>query len=106
MKKSFTGPQSEVNNSFSIFQPFTLADSQLRIWTAAEVSQDDYVALLMCVAVDGYHSLTSYQWRKDGENILNEIYPLFYATTIGSYDCFVSAMSQTAKCSFEVKGVI
>ena len=30
------------------------------------VSQEDFVALLMCVALNGYHSVVTYEWNKDG----------------------------------------
>ncbi|CAI8046749.1 hypothetical protein GBAR_LOCUS25844 [Geodia barretti] len=83
MKKLFTGPQSE-----------------LRIWTAARFLKDDYVALLMCVAVDGYHSLTSYQWRKDGENILMRSTPYFMPLLLGVMIVLLVQWSQNSKVFF------
>ena len=68
------------------------------------MSQDDYTALLMCIAQNGYHSVASYQWKKDGENLSNEIFPLLYVSSTGKFECTVSAASQTIRHAFEVKG--
>ena len=68
-----------------------------------EVSKDDRVALLICVA-DSYHSLASYEWKKNGEVLVNENHPLLYITSVGMFECTVSAISQTMHRVFEVKG--
>ena len=80
-----------------------LAGSRLQIWARTEVSKDDRVALLICVA-DSYHSLASYEWKKNGEVLVNENHPLLYVTSVGMFECTVSALSQTMHRVFEVKG--
>lgn len=77
---------------------------QLSLWTGFEVSQEDYVALLMCIAVDG-HNLVSYQWSRDGHDIPNEVHPLYYATQPRKYACCVTARTEQTSCNFEVKGM-
>ena len=68
------------------------------------VSQDDYAALLMCVALHGYHAIVSYQWSKDGYELLDEVHPLLYTTSIGKYTCCVTSKKESVKHFFEVKG--
>lgn len=77
---------------------------QLSLWTGVEVSQEDCVALLMCVAVDCHH-LVKYQWSRDGRDILNEAHPLYYATSPGKYACCVTARTEQMSRHFEVKGM-
>ena len=50
-----------------------------------EVSDTDHVALLMCIALNGYHSLSTYLWRESGEVMVSEVYPLLYISNAG--DC-------------------
>ena len=75
------------------------------MWTGIEVSQQDYVALLMCIAVDGYHTVCSYQWCKSGYNLTDEVYPLLYATSVGEYECSVTTKTEVMRQCFEVKGI-
>ena len=48
------------------------------MWTGIEFSSQDYVALLMCLANGGFHSLASYQWSQNGSTFVGEVYPLLY----------------------------
>ena len=59
-----------------------------------DVSKEDYVALLMCVALDGHHS---YQWRRNGCDLLGEVYPLLYTSIVGTYTCCVTGKEQSVK---------
>ena len=54
------------------------------------VSENSSVALLMCVAVEGFHLLATYQWSQDVSQIVDEVYPLLYTTKPGKYSCLVS----------------
>lgn len=67
-------------------------------------SQEDRVALLMCVATSGHHSIASYQWSKNGCDLVGEVHPLLYATTVGKYTCNVTSNQKSAKRQFEVTG--
>ena len=71
-----------------------------------DVSQEDYIALLMCVALDGHHSIASYQWRRNGCDLLSEVHPLLYTCMVGKYTCCVTSKEQSVKRYFEVKGIM
>ena len=69
-----------------------------------DTSPEDGVALLICVATRGHHSVVSYQWSKNGCDLLGEVHPLLYATTVGKYTCSVTSPKESAKRLFEVTG--
>ena len=79
--------------------------SHLSLWTGVNLSQDDHVALLMCVAVNGYHSVVSYQWSKNGAEMNGEVYPLLYISAFGRYTCRVSSELKALEHHFETKGM-
>lgn len=107
VEKFYTRHPSKVVLIVNIrIQPFKFAGSKLEIWTATEVSQEDHIALLVCVAENGYHSLATYTWQKDGEYLRNENHPLLYVNTVGKFECTVSASSQKIKQLFMVQGEI
>ena len=85
-----------------------IIDSQLSLWTGVKtgVSENSSVALLMCVAVEGFHLLpNNYQWSQDASQIVDEVYPLLYTTKPGKYSCLVSVENMPLECHFEVKGI-
>ena len=55
---------------------------------------------------NGHHSVASYQWKKDGENLNYEILPLLFVSSTGRFECTICAASQTIRRIFEVKGEI
>ena len=57
----------------------------------------------MCVATSGYHSISSYQWKKDGNELPGEIYPILYTTSAGTYECYVVTGTETNSRFFEVE---
>ena len=69
-------------------------------------SQQDHIALLMCVALDGYHSVVSYQWIENGAEMKGEVYPLLYVSAFGRYTCRVLNGMKTVERHFETKGII
>lgn len=75
-------------------------------WTGCKVSQQDWTALLVCVAMNGYHGIASYNWEKDGED-LDEEFPLLYTKATGKYHCVVTVPTATMKATkdFEIKGI-
>jgi len=93
---------------FSIILLFSIhltLGSQLTLWCGVDSSQEDHVALLMCVATSGHHSIASYQWsKKDGCDLLGEVHPLLYATKVGKYTCIVTSNNKSVERLFEVKG--
>lgn len=64
-----------------------VSGSYLSVWTGVKVSEQDHVALLVCVALNGYHSVVSYQWSEDGVEMKGETYPLLYTSVCGKHTC-------------------
>jgi len=83
---------------------FLFIGSSLSLWTGVDASSQDYVALLMCIAVGGYHSVASYQWSKDGLEMEEEVYPLIYTAAAGKYSCNVTTAGMSMEHHFEVTG--
>lgn len=80
---------------------------ELILWTLEtyiKLSSIKYAskALLLCVALGGYHSLSSYQWSNDGCDLLGEVHPI--PTVAGKYTCSVTSKRKSMKRHFEVKG--
>ena len=69
-----------------------------------EVSDTDHVALLMCIALSGYHSLSTYQWRESGKVMVSEVYPLLYISNAGMFTCTVNYEEKSIERIFEVTG--
>lgn len=66
------------------------------------------MAVLVCCALDGYHSVCTYVWSRNNEP-LDENYAVLYTQVIGVYECTMTG-KVGANCivrtqSFEVKGV-
>ena len=54
---------------FIILEPFN-------VWADGFVAKN--VALMMCLAINGYHGVVDYKWRKEGNNEIIETTPLFF----------------------------
>lgn len=83
-----------------------ISGTQLSLWTGVKISQQDHVALLMCVALNGYHSVVSYQWSENGADMKGEVYPLLYTSSFGKFVCRVSSTMKTIERRFETKGTL
>ena len=59
------------------------------VWSHGFASSEDHVALLACVALNGYHPRVSYQWACDGRQLESETYPILYATAVGKFSCSI-----------------
>ena len=59
----------------------------------------------MCIAINGYHSVASYEWSKDGFKLLDEVHPLLYASSTGKFTCSVTIKTKVIERYFEVKGM-
>ena len=64
-----------------------IVGSKLGVWSGAYASQLDCVVVMVCVATGGYHSLTTYQWKKEGENSESETFPVICTQDRGKYTC-------------------
>ena len=60
--------------------------------------------LLACVAINGYHSKSSYSWQHDQETILSQSTPLLYTSSKGSFTCHVKCVGFEIQSEFKVEG--
>ena len=67
-----------------------IAGAPFSIWVGSFVSPKDEVAVLVCVAIHGYHPLVEYQWSRDERNLSDEIFPVMYVTDPATYSCTVT----------------
>ena len=65
-------------------------------------SQFDQMTLLVCPAINGYHSVAKYVWKKNGVVVVEEDTLLFYCSDVGVLKCciHVSALGQTIHSEF------
>ena len=64
-------------------------DEEYTSWSAGHTNNCG-VAILVCIALKGYHPLTTYQWFED-DTLLNNPYPLLYTEKIGKYKCVLTS---------------
>lgn len=82
---------------------YVIAGALLKVWVGGYCSAPNELALLACVALNGFHSVVQYCWRKD-ENIMpGEDKPLLVAGA-GTYECSVAYGSLTLTRKFFVSG--
>ena len=62
------------------------------------------VAMLVVVATGGYHDGAVYQWERDDSIMDEEVYPVIYVATRGSYSCTCKFNEVTVKLNFTVSG--
>ena len=59
---------------------------------------------MACVAINGYHSRSTYSWEHDGAMLQSENTPLLYASGKGSYICAVKCQTFQSHTEFTVYG--
>ena len=64
----------------------------------------DPIVLLACVAINGYHGMSSYTWQRDQDVLTSHQTPLFYCVVVGTYTCSVIYDGFVMKCTFKVEG--
>jgi len=47
------------------------------------------VAVMVTIAINGFHSRVSYQWFKDGSALKDEVFPVMYTADSGVFGCRV-----------------
>lgn len=67
--------------SESLLQEQTLLD--FAVWH--DCYSDTRVAVMVCVAMEGYHSLVTYQWLKEDDELSSETFPVIYTSDPGTY---------------------
>lgn len=84
-----------------------IVGSKFGVWSGAYASPLDRVVVMVCVVTGGYHSLTTYQWKKDGENLESETFPVIYTQDRGKYTCqmTIAESGQVEEHSFRVESM-
>lgn len=72
------------------------------VWTGCYAVKK--VALLVCVAINSYHSVSVYGWEHNGSPLNSHQTPLLYCGSGGMYTATVTHGSFVKKCTFEVTG--
>ena len=75
------------------------------MWDGCYASKS-HVALLACVAIDGYHGSAKYVWEYNGIRVSTHDTPLLYCNEIGKYVCYVTCCDRTTCREFKVEGTI
>ena len=63
------------------------------------------VALLACVAINGFHSSAKYMWEYNGLRVSSHDTPLLYCNQLGKYLCYVTCCDRCTSRGFELKGI-
>ena len=80
-----------------------IAGALLKVWVGAYCSALDGLAVLACVALNGFHSVVHYGWRRNGNVMPGEDKPLLVSGP-GAYECLVAHGSLTLTRKFLVSG--
>ncbi len=86
---------NKVLNFFFLKDPF-------RVWSGGYVSAG--LSLLTCVAINGYHSQSSYTWKCGDTILAGQTTPLLYCTTSLSHECIVKCTKFDVHCVFTIQG--
>ena len=65
------------------------------VWAGCYASQADAQVVMANPAINGYHSVVSYQWELDGSSIPGEDTPLLFAEKAGVYSCHIIGPGET-----------
>ena len=84
------------NKSYGYF-----SGSEFQLWWGCYASQMDMRACLGCFAVNGYHSISEYEWLHNN-NQISENTPLLYASSEGLYTCVVKACQKQLSAVFKI----
>ena len=76
------------------------------VWMGGYSCAGEQVALLACLAKNGYHSITTYQWYQNNEIKEKECYPIIYAAEVGTYKCQLQFQDNVKEYIFDVAGMI
>ena len=59
---------------------------------------------MVCVAVEGFHSLAQYQWYRDDVPLHSGTFPILYVQHCGEYSCVVTVDDVERKTYFKATG--
>ena len=67
-----------------------ILDAMFDVWNGCYLCSDQDMALLCCVAINGYHGCSAYEWRRVEDNVFIGRTPLmYYIAKTGNYVCRV-----------------
>ena len=72
------------------------------VWSGCYVSQTDAMVVLACPAINGFHSLVTYNWERDGSTLPGEDTPLLYCCQEGMYSCDIKGTNLNYTQEFKV----
>ena len=83
---------------------WVFSGAEFSYWSGGYVR--DGVAVLVCFALNSYHSVTTYKWCHNGTPDVCNPYPLLYAETCGLYECVMESIGGIEKVhKFTVLGI-
>ena len=96
------GPGFEVSPPTCAY--WSISGAEFSYWSGGYVR--DGVAVLVCFALNSYHSVTTYKWYHNGAVDVCNTYPLLYAKISGLYKCVMESMGGIEKMQkFTVLGI-
>lgn len=81
-----------------------IAGAEFNFWSGGYAR--DGVALLVCFALNSYHSVTTYKWYNNSTMIVENPYPLLYVERSGHYKCAMNSLDDIERMQdFTVLGM-
>ena len=71
----------------------SLRGAQFSLWTAGFAR--DGVSVLVCIALDGFHAVSQYQWVQNDCEMEDKTYAVLYTSTCGEHKSRVTVEEQT-----------
>ena len=81
------------------------AGARFDLWCGCYTSQREHIALLACVALNGYRASADYIWEFNNLRVASHDTPLMYCNQVGVYTCYVTCDDRTACRQFKVEGI-
>ena len=88
-----------INNSF---YNHSKLDTPFEIWSECFCTSWDEVAVMVCVAINGFHSQATYRWFRDAQVLEEETYPVLYASAAGTYKGVIEWKGNTLSNRFRI----
>ena len=89
---------------WTLLKMFLYLGASFSLWTGGIASAVDGVAVLVCVAMNGFHSKVSYQWYSKAGVLNMAIHPVIYVESPGDYRCVVTGKNIEEKQELTVSG--
>ena len=79
-----------------------VSGSSMAVWVGCYASQVDSMVVMASPAVNGYHSIVTYSWKKDGNDMPGEDTPLLFTNKTGKFQCCIRGETVTYTSEFIV----